>query len=178
MKRLLPYLGLLAAAAIVLYAGYQLLFANTVLTPSLRSTQPTAVIGSGEEAVAVAADGSLMPWYPVPESTSLPRLPLEAPPKSGRLGGPVLEQARVLGAAPPELRRYLERSYYGDSGVAVVFDSGIELRFGDVTQVGPKWKAATAVLADPEVEALDYVDLSAPGRPAIGGSGHSLPPLP
>lgn len=178
MKRLLPYAGLVLAVAIVLFAGYQLVLKNTAVSPSLRSTQPTAVIGSGEEAVAVAADGSLMPWYPVPETTSLPRLPLEAPPANGRLAGPVLAQARVLGAAPPELRRYIERSYYGESGVDVILDPGIELRFGDATQLGQKWKAAAAVLADPEVEALDYVDLHAPGRPAIGGSGHSLPPVP
>jgi hypothetical protein len=157
---------------------FQKLFGASPVEPHLQSSQPTAVIGSGEEAVAVAADGSLMPWYPVPEATSLPRLPLEAPPKSGRLAGPVLAQARVLGAAPPELRRYIERSYYGESGVDIVLDSGIELRFGDATQLGQKWKAAAAVLADPEVEALDYVDLHAPGRPAIGGSGHSLPPVP
>ena len=178
MKRWLPVAGLLAAIVIVAFAAYQLVFKDTVVTPNLRASQPTAVIGSGEEAVAVAADGTLMGWYPVPETTSLPRLPLAEPPANGRLGGPVLEQARVLGAAPSELRRYVERSYYGESGVDVVLDSGIELRFGDDSQAARKWKAAAAVLADPEVEALDYVDLHAPRHPAIGGSGHSLPPAP
>lgn len=164
----------------VIAAGFiaQKLFGDTVVEPHLRASQPTSVIGSGDEAVAVAADGTLMRWYPVPETNSLPRLPLEEPPAGGRLGGPALEQARVLGAAPPQLRRYVERSYYGDSGVDVVLDGGIELRFGDDSQAARKWKAAAAVLADPEVEALDYVNVIAPGRPAIGGSGHSLPPAP
>lgn len=178
MKRWLLVAGLVVAVAVVVFAAYQLVFKDTLATPALRSSQPTAVIGSGEEAVAVAADGTLMRWYPVPETTSLPRLPLAEPPASGQLGGPVLEQARVLGAAPPELRRYVERSYYGESGVDVVLDGGIELRFGDDSQAARKWKAAAAVLADPEVEALDYVDLHAPRHPAIGGSGHSLPPAP
>ena len=85
-------------------------------------------------------------------------------------------QARVLGAAPATLRPYIERSYYGESGVDVELRSGIELRFGDASQVAAKWKAAAAVLADPSITALDYVDLHAPGRPAVYGSGHTLPP--
>ena len=178
MRRWLPVAGLIVAIVVVAFAAYQLVFKDTVLTPQLRASQPTAAIGSGSEAVAVAADGTVMRWYPVPETTSLPRLPLAEPPANGKLGGPILEQARILGAAPPELRRYVERSYYGESGVDVVLDGGIELRFGDDTQAARKWKAAAAVLADPEVEALDYVDLHSPGRPAIGGSGHSLPPAP
>ncbi len=36
---------------------------------------------------------------------------------------------------------------------------------------------AAAVLADPSITALDYVDLHAPRRPAVGGSGHTLPPM-
>ena len=76
----------------------------------------------------------------------------------------MLEQVRVLGAAPAALRPYVEGSYYGESGVDVNLTSGIELRFGDSTQVARKWRAAAAVLADPSVTALDYVDLHAPAH--------------
>jgi cell division protein FtsQ len=178
VRRLLPVAGLLAAAVIVLLAAYELVVKDTAVTPHLTPSQPTAVIGTGTEAVAVAADGSLLRWFPLPEDNSLPRLPLEEAPKGDRLAGPVLEQARVLGVAPPELRRYVDRAYYGESGVDVLLDSGIELRFGDDSQVSRKWIAAAAVLANPEVGALDYVDLHSPRRPAYGGSGHSLPPAP
>ncbi len=177
-RRLLLLAGLVLAIVIVLLAAYELVLKDTTVEPHLVESQPTAVIGSGSEAVAVAADGTLMHWYPVPEDSSLPQLPLEEAPKSGRLAGPALEQAKVLGAAPPALRRYVERSHYGESGVDVVLDSGIELRFGDSSQVARKWRAAAAVLADPELEALDYVDLHSPGRPATYGSGHTLPPAP
>lgn len=165
-------------AVIVVAFVFQKIVGDTVVEPHLVASQPTAVIGSGTEAVAVAADGTLMRWYPVPEGSSLPRLPLEEAPKGQRLAGPALEQAKVLGAAPPALRRYVEKSYYGESGVDVVLDSGIELRFGDSSQAARKWRAAATVLADPELEALDYVDLHAPGRPATYGSGHTLPPAP
>ncbi|HVY95530.1 MAG TPA: cell division protein FtsQ/DivIB [Solirubrobacterales bacterium] len=169
--------GLILAVIAIAFVA-QKVVGDTVVEPRLVDSQPSAVIGSGSEAIAVAADGTLMRWYPVPEDSSLPRLPLDEAPKSGRLAGPVLEQAKVLGAAPPALRRYVERSHYGESGVDVVLDSGIELRFGDASQAARKWRAAAAVLADPELEALDYVDLHAPGRPATYGSGHALPPAP
>ena len=90
----------------------------------------------------------------------------------------MLQQARVLGAAPPALRPYLEGSLYGESGVDVELRSGIELRFGDASRVHEKWQAAAAVLANPSVTALDYVDLHVPGHPAVGGSGHALPAAP
>jgi hypothetical protein len=164
----------------VIAAGalYQFLLADTAKTGMVRVPTPAATIGSGEEAVAVSADGAVIPWWPLSDEPELPRLPLSEPPKSGHLAGPMLEQARVLGAAPDALRPYLAGSYYGESGVDVETASGIELRFGDASQAKRKWKAAAAVLADPSIEALDYVDLHAPAHPAIGGSGHTLPPPP
>jgi cell division septal protein FtsQ len=178
VRRLLLVAGIVAAVLVVLLAAYELVFKDTMVTPHLIGSSPVAVIGSGEDAIAVAADGSLLRWFPLSEDDSLPQLPLQEPPKGGRLRGTVLEQAKVLAATPPALRQYVESSHYGESGVDVVLDTGIELRFGDDSQATRKWKAAAAVLADPEVEALDYVDLSAPGRPASYGSGHSLPPAP
>jgi Cell division protein FtsQ len=138
--------------------------------------RPTAVIGSGSAAVAVGPDGQILVGAHLATERQLPSLPLSTPPKNGKLGGSVLEQARVLGAAPPALRPHLESSSYGETGVDVMLRSGIELRFGDASQAAKKWKAAAAVLADPSIEALDYVDLSAPGRPSVYGSGHTLPP--
>ena len=146
---------------------------------SLRaSLQPASVIGEGEDAVGVSPSGAILSWMPAPEDAELPRLPLSEPPDSGRLAGPMLQQAKVLGAAPPALRPYIASSYYGDSGVDVNLRSGIELYFGDASQVGEKWSAAAAVLANPQISALDYVDLHAPRHPAIGGSSHTLPALP
>jgi cell division septal protein FtsQ len=168
-----------ATAAVVLVLGaYLVLVRDEAVVPHLVSTEPTAMIGSGESAVAVAANGVVLAWLPPPEEGSLPQLPLEAPPEGRRLRGPALEQALVLGAAPVALRPYVEGSYYGESGVDVNLASGVELRFGNATQAARKWKAAAAVIADPSTTTLDYVDLHAPSRPAIGGSGHTLPPIP
>jgi hypothetical protein len=171
-------------SAIVLLVGvvagllYLFVLPDTKAEPHLVLPRATATIGTGSEAVAVGPDGTILAWLRLPEDAELPRLPLSEPPSKGRLGGPLLQQALVLGAAPAALQPYIESSYHGESGVDVELRSGIELRFGDASRVTEKWRAAAAVLADPSVAALDYVDLHAPRRPAVGGSGHTLPPVP
>jgi hypothetical protein len=169
-------LGLLA----VLVAGavYWLVLRDETVEPHLIAPRATATIGSGSEAVAIGPEGQVMAWLALPEDVRLPQLPLSELPKGGRLAGSALEQARVLGAAPVALRPYLASSSYGESGVDVETRSGVELRFGEASHAAEKWRAAAAVLADPSITALDYVDLHAPGRPAVGGSGHTLPPSP
>jgi hypothetical protein len=178
LLRLGPWPALLLAAVLVAALLYLFLLPESKAEPRVVLPKATATIGSGEEAVAVGPGGEILAWLTLPEEVRLPRLPLTAVPAKPRLGGPVLEQARVLGAAPPALRPYLESSYYGESGIDVELRSGIELRFGDASRVEEKWEAAAAVLADPSITALDYVNLFAPRRPNVGGSGHTLPPVP
>jgi cell division septal protein FtsQ len=174
VRRRLPVAVSLVAVVAV---AYVFIVRDSTVEPQLRIPPATATIGAGSDAIAVGPEGQVLAWLPLPEDLQLPSLPLATAPKGGRLVGPVLQQARVLGAAPAALRPYIESSYYGESGVDVELRSGIELRFGDAAQAAAKWKAAAAVLADPNTTALDYVDLHVPGRPAVGGSGHTLPPV-
>jgi hypothetical protein len=173
-RRAAAVLLVVAAAA----AAYLFLLRDSTVTATVTVPAATSTIGSGSEAVAVSADGVIVPWLPVPSEPPPPELPISEPPKGGRLAGHLLEQARVLGAAPVALRPYLKSSHFGETGVDVDLTTGVELRFGDASQAARKWRAAAAVLADPTVTELDYVDLHAPGRPAVGGSGHQLPPAP
>jgi cell division septal protein FtsQ len=166
-------LAVLAAASLYWFA-----LRDTTVEPHLEAPRAVATIGSGSSAVVVGPDGHVLAWLPPPEGAKLPQLPLSEPPKGGQLAGPALQQVRILAAAPRALQPYLASSGYGESGVDVELASGIELRFGDASRAEEKWKAAAAVLADPNLTTLDYVDLHAPGRPAVGGSGHTLPPLP
>jgi hypothetical protein len=168
----------IALLVVLAVAAYLLLGGNDALDPDVSGPEATVTIGSGEDAVAVSPGGILLPGLPISEDADLPALPSSEPPKSGFLAGPMLQQALVLGAVPAPLRPYVERSYYGESGVDVVLDTGIELRFGDASQAERKWRAAAAVLADPTISRLDYVDLHAPSRPAYDGEGHELPALP
>lgn len=164
--------------AFVALAAYWFLLRQETAEPHVLVPRLAATIGEGEDAVGVAADGALVHWLPLPEEPPLPRLALEGPPKGGRVKGPALEQVHVLAAVPGELRPYVDSSGYGESGVEVNLTTGIELIFGDASQVAKKWRAATAVLANPEVTGLDYVALQAPSRPSYGGSEHELPATP
>jgi hypothetical protein len=176
MRGLFRWVVVILAVIIIAFVAQKVLGDKTV-EPHLVSSDPVATIGSGSEAVGVADDGTVLTWLTLPEGTPLPRLSLSSTPKGRRVQGPVLEQVRVLAATPPALRPYVAGSGFGERGVAVELSSGIELIFGSAGDAARKWRSAAAVLADPSITALDYVDLSAPGRPAVRGSGHTLPPL-
>jgi hypothetical protein len=137
-----------------------------------------AAIGEGDEAVGIAGNGMAVRWLPLPEDPPLPRLPLSEVPKGGRVRGAALEQVRILAAVPGELRPYVESSYFGESGVDVNLTTGIEIYFGDDSQAPRKWRTAAAILADPSITALDYVNVIAPSRPTFDGSEHELPAAP
>jgi cell division protein FtsQ len=172
VRRLIAAAVVVAAAAI---AVYWFAIRDQTVVATVAVPQLAAQIGEGTEAVPVAADGEVIRWGYRPQHIHLPLLPLDEPPKGGRLKGTALEQAEVLGAVPPALRRFVASSRYGESGVDVELTTGIELRFGDSSQAARKWEAAATVLADPSVTALSYVDLHAPSRPAPGGEEHPLP---
>ena len=174
MRRVL--LGVVLAV-LALAGAYYLLLRGSSVEGRLQPLTPTSAIGSGEDAVGVTASGIILFGMPAPPEGSLPLLPIPEPPKQGYLAGPLLEQARVLGAAPAPLCPYVEGSYYGESGVDVKLRSGVELYFGDASRAAQKWRAALALLASPTTTSLDYVDLHSPSHPALGGSGHTLPPV-
>jgi hypothetical protein len=164
--------------ALLALVAYWFLLRQDTAEPHVLVPRLTATIGEGESAIGVAANGALVRWLPLPEEPPLPRLALEGPPKGGQVKGPALEQVHVLAVVPDQLRPYLESSSYGETGVEVTLTTGIELIFGDASQAARKWSAAIAVLANPEVTSLDYVNLEAPNRPTYGGSEHELPPAP
>jgi hypothetical protein len=171
-------IAILIVALVAVVGIYWFVVRTKAAEPHVVVPRLAATIGEGSEAVGVAAGGAVVRWLPLPEEPPLPRLSLDEVPKGGRVRGPALDQVRVLAAVPDGLRPYVAGSYYGESGVDVELTTGIELRFGDATQARRKWQAAAAVLADPSVSGLDYVDLHTPSRPAYGGSEHELPSAP
>lgn len=138
------------------------------LTIDVQSRRPVAWwnVNGG---IVIAGDGVVLG-----EGTGQPRdLPvLEADQKGSvgdRVEGPALAIARVLGEAPGKLLELTERSWIdGDLGPVVELQGGIELRFGSPGNARAKWKAAAAVLADPELTSARYIDLSVPSRPVVG----------
>lgn len=132
--------------------------------------RPPALAAKSDGAeVAVAADGTVLPG--VEAADHLPRVELDRVPRSGRLEGDALAQARAIGAAPEPLARLVSGVRQSHQyGVEVRMRGGIQLRFGTGAKAPEKWAAAAAVLADPELDVAAYVDVRAPERPAVGGA--------
>lgn len=129
-----------------------------------------AVVGGGPK-VPVSADGLLMPAAPVGEKTKLPKLRLALAPQGDRLSGDDLARAKVLAATPAPLVPLIERSAFDKSyGVVIELRGDIPIRFGDFKDAKSKWASASAVLADPRVTTLTYLDVRVPERPAVGGA--------
>jgi cell division protein FtsQ len=144
------------------------------LTIHVTEYRPALVAVEGDRKVPVAADGSVLPGARV--TGSLPQLPVASLPGSGRLSGKALAEALTLGAAPDPLRPLIEGTTVDDTyGVLVTMRGGIQLRFGSDGNRKAQWAAAAAVLADPSLDALTYIDLRVPERPAVGGSSTPSP---
>ena len=173
VKRVLLAVAVIAVAAVAVY--WFALRDSSTTTAEAQPPRAVARIGEGKRVIVVGDDGRLM-GSASGKKSHLPVLPLKEPPKGDQVRGHVPEEVNVLAAAPKALRRYIATTDYGRTGVEVEFNSGIEIRFGDDRGAEKKWKAAAAVLADPSVTLLSYVDVTAPTHPAVGGEDHELPP--
>jgi len=139
------------------------------LTVNVVERTPVLVASDGDRRVPVAADGSLLPGVDVGGS-NLPVLKVDPLPSEGRLGGEALDETHVVAAAPKALAPLIEGIESTHAyGTVVTLHPGIDLRFGSPSKSTQKWAAAAAVLADPKVTSLGYVDVRVPSRPAIGG---------
>jgi hypothetical protein len=165
----------LAGLAIVAVYWFGLRGSSTP-TAEAKPPRPVARIGEGKTVVVVGDDGRVLGASSGKKQVHLPVLPLKQPPSGKRVRGHILEEVHVIAAAPKALRPYVAKAGFGETGVDVELSSGIEIRFGDDREAARKWKASAAVLADPSVTLLSYVDVHSPTRPAVGGEEHELPP--
>ena len=158
-------------AAVAEYPTIASLSASPSLPNGLEITvverPPVAVAGPSE--IPVAADGVLLPGIDVGD-TELPAIEAAPADGGGALDDEGSDQAAVLGAAPGALVPVIERTNVTADGLEVELEGGISLRFGDASRAAAKWAAAARTLADPSLDALTYIDLRVPGRPAVGGA--------
>jgi cell division protein FtsQ len=139
------------------------------LTVEVTERRPVLIASDGDHDVAVAADGSVLGGLSL-DGLELPTLQVDELPGAGSLDGTALHEARVVGAAPGALRPLIEDvTTTDDDGIVATLQGGIDVRFGTESKADAKWVAAAAVLADPQVTTLEYVDVQIPSRPAIGG---------
>jgi cell division protein FtsQ len=132
---------------------------------------PTMVLKAGDQQLPVAADGTVLAGVAVSEDDHLPALEVDKLPTTARLDGTELDEALVVGAAPDELRPLIEKiEFTKEFGVQLTLRGGIPVRFGAGAAAEEKWAAVAAVLADPKLTTLTYVDVRVPERPAVGGA--------
>ncbi|MEX0620916.1 MAG: cell division protein FtsQ/DivIB [Solirubrobacterales bacterium] len=136
-------------------------------TVIVKQREDGSVFGEDEKALLIASDGTVL-GSPGDQVESLPLIGDGEPPERGRLKGIALDQAIILGAAPTELKTYIERSDRTGNGVQVTLSNGLVLLFGAPAKSSEKWRAAATVIADPELSDIGYVDLTVPMRPAVG----------
>jgi cell division septal protein FtsQ len=172
-RRVVLGLALIAILAIGVY--WFGLRGSSTTDAEARQIHPVAQIGEGKTVILVGDNGALLGNAAGKKKSHLPVLPLKAPPKGNHVRGGVLEQVHLLAAAPKQLRHLVAATGHDKTGVTATFTSGIEVRFGDEREATRKWEAAAAVLADPSVKLLSYVDVTAPTRPVYGGDEHELP---
>ena len=60
-------LGVIVAVILIAFV-FQRFVGDEEVAPRLVSSEPVAVIGTGSDAVAVAADGTLLAWLPPPRT--------------------------------------------------------------------------------------------------------------
>jgi cell division septal protein FtsQ len=175
-RRIRPIVLTVVALAVVGVAVYWFALRGSS-TPDAEAQQVRVVaqIGNGKRVVLVTGDGKLF-GMATGKKADQPVLPLKKLPPGKRVRGHILEEVRILAAAPKPLRPYIAATKWGKTGAEVELTSGILIRFGDQSEAVRKWKSAAAVLADPSVTLLSYVDVHAPTRPEVGPGEHELPP--
>jgi cell division protein FtsQ len=139
---------------------------------------PVAALTVAGVRTAVAADGVVL--GPSLVSGSLPSVigsTVPAPGKSVR-GAELLAALSVLGAAPAQLAKHVERVFAGPKGLTVAMRNGLLVYFGDASRPHAKWLSLARVLADPSSVGSSYVDVRLPSYPAAGFPPGVTPPDP
>jgi cell division septal protein FtsQ len=136
---------------------------------------PVAAVSVNGQRTAVAADGAVL--GPAWLSGTLPSVAATPGPGAGQsVRGPeLLATLTVLGAAPRQLLKLVERAYFGPEGLTLAMRNGLLAYFGDSTRPHAKWLALASVLAARSAAGASYVDVRLPERPAAGFPGGSAP---
>lgn len=132
--------------------------------------RPVLLAKVNGRSVALAADGAIV--TSARDAATLPKIEVSGSIEGGRVtDGKALDVTSVLGAAPDVLLRKVDDVRWGRQGLVLELDKGVRLIFGTATGSRTKWRDAATVLADGNSKGLSYIDLRAPGRPAVGGLG-------
>jgi cell division protein FtsQ len=134
---------------------------------------PVAALTAGGRAVGVSGDGTLLRDV---DTGSLPAIPVGLLPGGSQVTDrTALDAVELLSAAPPRLlSRIAQVSEVAPHGLVVQLRSGPDIYFGDTSDLGAKWVAASDVLAAPGAAGATYIDVTDPARSAAGASPQAV----
>jgi cell division protein FtsQ len=148
-------------------------------TLSIRITtyRPVAAVRSGKAAYLVSSDGRVLDTD-VPAKSRLPVIRvahgLVLTPGAHVPAGGIVAALGVLRAVPHAFTHrvgHIHKLMTSDAGIVAVIGRGLQVRLGSSAQLDLKLQVAVRVLRSMQTatrSALGYVDVSVPGRPALG----------
>ena len=132
--------------------------------------RPVAALVVGDQELAATGDGMLLRG--VVADGDLPMIRMDAAPAGEQVTNHNTRTAlAIAAAAPPAVRARIDRLWTGPKGMMLALVDGPDLIFGDASDVGRKWLAATRVLAESSAAGATYLDVRIPERVAAGGLG-------
>jgi len=147
------------------------------LTIRITTYRPAAVVRSGKATYLVSSDGRVLSEG-APEKSRLPVVRvargLSLAPGRQVPAGAITAALSVLRAVPESFTHrvgHVHQLVTADSGIVAVIGRGLQVRLGPATQLDLKLRVAVRVLRSMQPatrSALGYVDVSVPGRPALG----------
>ena len=148
-------------------------------TLSIRITtyRPAAAVRSGKAAYLVSSDGRVLS-QDVAKNSTLPVIRvahgLALTPGQHVPAGTIVAALGVLRAVPHAFVHrvgHIHKLELGDAGLVAVIGRGMQVRLGSSADIDLKLRVAVRVLRSMQSAtraALGYVDVSVPGRPALG----------
>ena len=147
------------------------------LSIQITTYRPLAAVRSGKSAYLVSGDGRVLDTD-VPAKSRLPVIRvghgLVLTPGEHVPAGGIVAALGVLRAVPHAFVHrlgHIHRLMTGDAGIVAVIGRGLQVRLGSTAQLDLKLRVAVRVLRSMQPatrSALGYVDVSVPGRPALG----------
>jgi cell division protein FtsQ len=134
---------------------------------------PVGALTAGGRSVAISGDGTLLQNV---STGSLPEIPVRLLPGGSEVTDrPTLDALALLSVTPARMLARIAQVTEGSAhGLVAQLRSGPSIYFGDASELGAKWIAATEVLADPSSAGAIYIDVTDPSRPAAGASPQAV----
>lgn len=134
---------------------------------AVRERTPIAVVGEGASARLVDAAGRVLAAARPAERDRLPRVAGATADPGAALGRTQRVVLGVLGDLPVGLRGEIDRAWRSGTGVVLVLDDDVVVRWGAPTDSSAKANALRLLLEQADRATMASIDVSVPGSPAV-----------